>query len=154
MRPLPTDNRRPAFLLAVLAGLASAVIAVSATVWVQYQAADRGYTTELRRTLRKYGDAAAVPGESLVWLGRVHVREPDKVRRDLMAAAEDRTAFDPLEPLHLPPSFLVGLYLDLGFLGLWVAFTCVGVLVALPVITLINRQAQPPRRRPPDLAWG
>lgn len=155
MRPLPTDNQRPAILLAILTAMAVAALTLAATVWIQFQAEDRGYTTELRGALRKYGTAAAVPAASVQWLARVHEREAQKVRADLAAAAEDPTAFDPLEPLHLEPALPVQLYLDLGFVGLWVVLGFAGMLVLGPVMMLVNRLAQPPRRRPPpdDAAW-
>jgi hypothetical protein len=143
MLPPPRDNQRQAVLLSLLT-----------VVWVKFQSEDRGYTTELRGALRKYGDVAAVPQGSVVWLGRVHGREAKRVRQDLAAAAAHPTVFDPEAPLHLEPALHVQLYLDLGFVGLWLLLTFAGVMVAAPVIYVVNRQAQPPPRRPPsDLAW-
>lgn len=154
MRPLPQDNRRPMLLLTTLAAITVAVVSLVATYWIQHRSEDRGYMTEIRGALRKYGEVAAVPRASRVWLGRVHDRSLDQVQVDLAKAATDPSAFDPEAQLHEDPSFFVQLYLSLGFVGLWLTLCAVGLLVALPVVSLVIRGAQPPPRREPDLAQG
>ncbi len=146
MHKLPTDNRRPALLLLALSILTAAVLALTVTLAIQYQAQDRGYTTELRGALRKYSGVASVPAASIAWIGRMHGREPDQVRMDLVSAAKDPSAFDFDAPLHQEAGYFVQLFIDLGFWELWFGLTCIGVALIGPVILLVNKRAQPPRR--------
>lgn len=141
----PRHIRRGAAVVSILTAVAVAVVTLCATVWIQYQVADRGYGTEIRRSLRKYGSPEAVPAESVAWLVRVHGRTTEQVRVDLGVAAEDPTALDPAYPLHEEPVGLVLLYLRLGFLRLWGALTGLGLLVAFPTVSALTKPRQAPR---------